>query len=90
LPQRIALTTQPVDDRNTPIGEILKAAGTEGIMLESEGQVRFALLPLDDDVIDLLVERSPRFRADCHAMRERMNSGQFQTHEEVRRQLVGG
>jgi hypothetical protein len=83
------MSIQLVSDSNTPIGEILKAAGSEGIVLESEDQGRYALLPLDDDVIDLLIERSPRFRADCHKIRERMNSGQFQTHEEVRRQLVG-
>jgi len=46
------MTVQPVSDPNTPIGEILKSAGTEGIVLESEGQGRYALLPLDDDVID--------------------------------------
>ena len=83
------MTTQAVNDPNTPIGEILKAAGSEGIMLESEGQGRYALLPLDDDVIDLLIERSARFRADCQEIRERMHSGQFQTHEDVRRQLLG-
>ncbi len=83
------MTTQPVSDPNTPIGEILKAAGSEGIVLESEGQGRYALLPLDDDVIDLLIERSPRFRAECLEIRERMASGQFQTHEDVRKQLFG-
>ena len=82
------MTVQPISDLNTPIGQIIKAAGSEGIVLESEGQGRYALLPLDDDVIDLLVERSPRFRDLCHEIRERMDSGQFQTHEEVRRQLV--
>ena len=83
------MTVKPVSDPNTPIGEILKAAGSDGIVLESEGQGRYALLPLDDDVIELLVERSPSFRAHCRAIRERMNSGEFQTHEEVRRRLVG-
>ena len=39
------MTTQPVSDPNTPIGEILKAAGSEGIVLESEGQGRYALAP---------------------------------------------
>ncbi|MGA7495951.1 MAG: hypothetical protein WBX00_04410 [Isosphaeraceae bacterium] len=83
------MTVQPISDLNTPIGQIIKAAGSEGIVLESEGQGRYALLPLDDDVIDLLIERSPTFRDLCHAIRERMDSGQFHTHEEVRRQLVG-
>jgi hypothetical protein len=83
------MTVQPVSDPKTPIGEILKAAGSEGLLLESEGQGRYALLPLDDDVIDLLIERSPEFRAHCREIRERMDSGQFQTHEDVRRQLAG-
>ena len=40
------------------------------------------------DVIDLLIERNPDFRAHCHVIRERMDSGQFQTHEDVRKRLV--
>ena len=51
------MTTQSVSDPNTPIGEILKAAGSEGIVLESEDLGHYALLPLDDDVIDLLIEQ---------------------------------
>jgi hypothetical protein len=47
------------------------------------------VLPLDDDVIDLLIERNPKFRAVCHEIREQMESGQFQTHEEVKRALNG-
>ncbi len=83
------MTVQPISDLNTPIGQIIKAAGSEGIVLESEGQGRYALLPLDDDVIDLLIERSPMFRDHCQEVRERMNSGQFHSHEEVRRKLLG-
>lgn len=83
------MTVQPVSDPSTPIGEILKAAGSEGILLESEGQGRYALLPLDDDLIDFLIERSPAFRVRCREIRLRMDSGQFQTHEEVRQQVVG-
>ena len=83
------MTVQPVNDPNTPIGEILKAAGTDGIVLESESQGRYAVIPLDDDLIDFLVERSPKFRAHCREIRGRIDAGQFQTHEEVRRQFVG-
>jgi len=83
------MTRQSVSDPNTPIGEILKAAGSEGIVLDSEGQGRYALLPLDDEVVDFLIERSPSFRADCHEIRQRMESGQFQTHDDVRKQLLG-
>ena len=75
------MTIQPIPDPNTPIGQIIRAAGSEGIVLESEGQGRYALLPLDDDVIDLLIERNPTFRDHCHEIRERMDSGQFQTRQ---------
>jgi hypothetical protein len=84
------MSVHPVPDLKTPIGEILKAAGAEGIVLESEDQVRYAVIPLDDDVIDLLMERNPKFRAHCLEIRGRMDAGQFQTHEEVKRQLGRG
>ncbi len=83
------MIVQPVSDPKTPIGEILKAAGTKGILLESEDQGPYALIPLDDDLIDYLIERSPTFRADCHEIRARMDAGQSQTHEDVRRRLAG-
>jgi hypothetical protein len=83
------MTVQPVNDPNTPIGEILKAAGSQGILLESEEQGRYALIPLDDDVIDFLIERNPKFIVSCREIRERVDASQFQTNEEVRRQLLG-
>jgi hypothetical protein len=83
------MSIQPVSDPKTPIGEILKSAGSEGLVLETEDRERYALLPLDEDVIDLLLERSPKFRADCLEIRQRMDSGQFITHEDVKRQLHG-
>ena len=83
------MTVQPVSDPMTPIGEILKAAGTEGILLASEDRGPYALIPLDDDLIDYLIERSPKIRADCREIRKRMDAGQSQTHEDVRRQLAG-
>ena len=42
------MTVQSISDLNTPIGQIIKAAGSDGIVLESEGQGRYALLPLDE------------------------------------------
>jgi hypothetical protein len=83
------MTVRPVSDPSTPIGEVLKSAGSEGVLLESEGQGRYAVLPLDDDLIDFLIERSPSFRTLCNEIRHRMDSGQFKTHDEVRRRLAG-
>lgn len=74
------MTVQPVSDPKTPIGELLKAAGSEGLLFESQGQGYYALLPLDDGVIDLLIERSPKFRAQCREIRQHMDSGQILTH----------
>jgi hypothetical protein len=82
------MSVQPITDPNTPIGEIIKAAGAEGIVLESESQGPYALLPLDDDLIDFLIERSPAFRAKCRHIRQQMDGGRFQTHDEVKRQLL--
>ncbi len=84
------MTVQAVNDPNTPIGEILMAAGSEGVVLESADLGRFALIPLDDDLVDYLLERSPKFGAHCREIRRRMDAGQFQTHDEVKRQLAGG
>jgi hypothetical protein len=89
LPGENSTSIQSVTDPNTPIGEILKSAGSEGLVLETASQERYALLPLDEDVIDLLLERSPKFRADCLEIRKRMDSGQFMTQQEVGKQLLG-
>lgn len=82
------MSIQSLNDPNIPIGEILKAAGSEGVVLETASQERYALLPLDEEVIDLLIERSPKFRSDCLEIRGRMNSGQFVSHEHLKIQLL--
>lgn len=63
------MSVHPVTDPNTPIREILKAADSEGIVLQSEDQGPYAVIPLDDDVLDLLIERSAKFREHCRAVR---------------------
>ncbi len=83
------MTVQRVTDLNTPIGDILQAAGSDGVLLESAGQARYAIIPLDDDLIDYLIERSPKFAEACQQIRQRMRAGHFRTHEEVK-QLLGG
>jgi hypothetical protein len=83
------MTVQPMPDLNTPIGQVLKAAGSGGIVLESESRGRYALLPLDDDLIDLLIERSSSFCDRCRGIRGHMDSGQFHSHEDIRKQLLG-
>jgi hypothetical protein len=82
------MIVQPINDPKTPIGEILEAAGTEGILLESGVRGPFALIPLDDDLIDYLIERSPTFRADCREIRARMDAGECESHGDVRRRFA--
>ena len=81
------MTVHLVRDLKTPISEILKAAGPDGLLLESEGQARYAVIPLDEDLIDYLIERSPKFIEVCRQIRVRMAAGQFHTREAVKAML---
>lgn len=83
------MIVQPVSDPNTPIGDILRAAGSDGLLLGAEGQRRYAVIPLDEDLIDYLIERSPKFREVCRQVRARMRAGQFHTYDEVKRLRSG-
>mgnify|MGYP001159158842 CR=1 FL=1 len=83
------MTTQNVSDPTTPIGDLLRAAGSDGLLLTSDDQTRYALIPLDDDLLDYLIERSPKLVAECQKIRERMQAGHYRTHDEVKRSLVG-
>jgi hypothetical protein len=78
------MTVQCVSDLSTPIGEILQAVGPDGMLLESSGGTRYALVPLDDDLIDHLIERNPKLIEECRLIRERMHAGRFHTHDEIK------
>jgi hypothetical protein len=84
------MTLQHLSDPKTPISEILRAVGSEGILLESEDKARYAVMPLDDDLIDYLIERNPKFIAECREIRDRMRAGQSHSHEDVKRMLASG
>jgi hypothetical protein len=83
------MTGQLVSDLKTPISEILKAAGADGLLLETEGQARYALIPLDEDLIDYLIECSPKFIEVCRQIRVRMAGGGFHAHAAVKALLDG-
>jgi hypothetical protein len=82
------MTVKHIHDPKTPIGEILKAAAADGVVLESPGQTRYVVLPLNDDLIDYLIEQDPRFIDECEQIRQRMLAGRSQTHEEVKMTLA--
>ena len=81
------MTVQPIRDMKKSIGEILRKVGPDGLLLESS-KAHYAVIPLDDDLMDYLIERNPRFIAECKKIRKQMQQGKFHTHEEVKK-LVG-
>lgn len=81
------MTRQTVANLDTPIGDVLASMGQEGVLLEAKGHEPVAVLPLDDDLIDYLLERSPRLMAECQRIRHEMDAGDFVTHDEVRKLL---
>lgn len=79
------MTRQTVTNLMTPIGEVLAAMGSDGVLLDTAGHETVAVLPLDDELIDYLVERSPRLIAECRRLRKEVDAGNFVSHEEVMR-----
>lgn len=76
-----------VTDPSTSLERILEAADADGVLLESESRKRYAVLPLDDDLVDYLLEHNPRFIEDCARIRDRMRGGKFHGHDEVKKAL---
>jgi hypothetical protein len=80
------MTVHHLKDLNTPIGDILKDVGNGGVLLESAGSP-YALIPLDDDLIDFLIERNSKLIEECRQIRQRMDTGGSRSHDEVKRIL---
>jgi hypothetical protein len=70
------------------MSDVLKAAGSEGLLLASEGQARYRVIPLDEDLLDYLIERSPKLIEACRQIRERMRASRFHTHDQVKTLLA--
>jgi len=81
------MTIHLLKDLQTPIGDVLKVVGPDGVLLGSNGNPEFALMPLDDDLIDFLIERNPKLIEECRQIRQRMDAGHFRTHDEVKKLL---
>jgi len=81
------MTVKLLNDLQVPIGEVLQSLGAQGGLLEIPGNHGYAVLPLDDDLIDFLLERNSRLTEECQQIRQRMQAGQFHSHEEVRKVL---
>jgi hypothetical protein len=70
---------------DTTIGEVLDAASQDGVIVQPDKGSSYAIMPLDDDLIDYLLEKNPRFISDCQQIRERMRRGKYKTYDEVKK-----
>jgi hypothetical protein len=82
------MNVQQISDLQTPIGEILKAVEASGVVIQSDDQEQYALLPLDDELVDFLLERNPKFIEECQQISQRMMSGESYSPDEVERLLA--
>jgi hypothetical protein len=82
------MTFRYIKDLKTPIGEVLKGAAADGVLVDTRNRKRFAMIPLDDDLIDYLLERNPRFIQECRKIDAEMKRGKFKTHAEVKKMFA--
>lgn len=82
------MNIQLISNLEMPIGEVLKAADATGALIRSDDQEQYAVLPLDDELIDFLLERNPKFIEECAQIRQRMESGESYSSGEVDRLLA--
>ena len=84
------MTLHRLNNPDSPIGTVLDAVDDEdGILLEQEGRRTYALMPLDHDLLDYLLEHNPELIKESARIRRRMKRGAFHTHDEVKRTLRG-
>jgi hypothetical protein len=77
------MAIQKISLDNSEIVSLLNRARQEPLILRSENSGDFALLPVDDDVLDLLLERNPIFIQECREIQKRMEEGDYLTHEQA-------
>jgi len=75
-----------IGPRDNNLAELDKARH-QPLILKSPGAGNFALVALDDEVIDLLIERHPKLIAECQQINARMRHGAYRTHEQILAEL---
>jgi hypothetical protein len=84
------MTLRRLSNPDSSIRTVLDAADDKGgILLEHEGRQTYALIPLDEDLLDYLLEHNPKLIRESARIRRRMKRGVFHTHEQVKRMLKG-
>jgi len=56
-------------------------------VIQADDQEQYALPPLDDELLDFLLERSPKFIEECEQIRRRTTSGESHSQDEIERLL---
>ena len=82
------MTIRHIRNLKTPIGNFLKEAATKGVVLDTKKHKQIAMIPLDDDLIDYLLERSPKLIKECQKIRAEMKRGKYTTHEDVKKMFA--
>src|SRR5437867_1842842 len=82
------MTIRHVKSVKTPIGRFLKEASSSGLVLDTKNHKQIAMIPLDDDLLDYLLERSPKLIQECKKIRAEMKRGQYTTLEEVKKMFA--
>jgi hypothetical protein len=84
------MPVERVIQTDTRIVDLLSRARQKPLILQADDADEFALIALDDEVIDLLLERNPEFIAECKQIDQRMKRGDYLTHEQVLQALREG
>ena len=77
------MAVEKISSEDREIVALLDRARREPLILRSENSGDFALIPVDDDVLDLLLERNPIFIQECREIQKRMEQGEYLTYEQV-------
>ena len=78
------MTLRYVTDLDASIGDVLNGSTSDGVIIETPDKTTYAVIPLDEDLVDYLLDRNPRLIRECRAIRNRMRRGKFYTHEQMR------
>lgn len=79
------MTMKHVSNPSASVGQVIDEADGGGVLIQAQGRPVYAMLPLDDEVIDYLLERNPGFAAECAGIRDRMRIGEYHSHDDVKR-----
>jgi hypothetical protein len=82
------MSVKSIEPGKTELAGILHSAREEPVILRSGETGDYVVLPLDEEVVDLLLERNPALIEECRQIRETMRRGSYVTHEQLLESLA--